>query len=133
MNNLTRDLISRGSTGSSLGGGAMLSTNCGNCLEAIHELYQELEPQISKSYRPHVQYVPSETPEPRIKPQEQVYMDKSKKAKQLKSVQLMLGAVSEMQKRRDSNVMKKKFGDVARRASQADISQSLPNLAKSDS
>lgn len=135
MNNASRDLISRQSTQSTFGGGAMLSPNCGSCLEPIHELYQKLEPQISKSYRPHVKYEPPPPPDPNtVKPPERTIPEKQKKGKNLKSVQIMLGAVSEMQKRRDSNgSVKKKFSDMARRVSQPELSQSLPNLTNSES
>lgn len=135
-----RDLESRHSSSS-----AMSDTVCtprhGNCMELIHNLYRELEPQMSESYRPHVKYIPSPSNEVKnFSVTDRTVSDKGKKGKPLKATQIVISAVSEMQKRRESavneNPGKSKFKDIVRKASDKNLkdldkeaSQSLPNLA----
>lgn len=131
-----RDLISRQST-TSVGTEMHFPPSYGNNMEVLHDLYQKLEPQISKSYRPHVKYVPGNDPGP--KHLNIACQDKTRKQKQIKAAKIVIGAVAEMQKKRDTTIsMKKKFGDIARRASVQEsdgsilkgASQSLPNLTE---
>lgn len=140
----SRGLLSRLSTAST-GSETVLQPSCGNCMELIHDLYQKLEPQISKSYRPNVKYVPS----PEVFEPSEVGNHHTKKQKQIKTAKIVIDAVNELQtrsdtkvaiqKRRDSNV---KFSNLARRASRVDsidtsllkhVSLSLPNLSETDS
>jgi hypothetical protein len=112
-------------------------------MEVLHDLYQKLEPQISKSYRPNAKYVPNKDQDSKSSSSnDSVTQDKSNKQKQMKTAKIVIGAVSEMQKRRDSTVsIRKKFGDIARRASAQgiddtvlkEVSQSLPNLTETES
>lgn len=130
-----RDLISRQST-ASVGTEMHFPPSYGSSMEVLHDLYQKLEPQISKSYRPHVKYVPGNDPGPKhlhIASQD----SKTRKQKHIKAARIVIGAVAEMQKKRDTAIsVKKKFGDIAMRASAQEsndsilkgASQSLPNL-----
>lgn len=141
----SRGLFSRLST-TTTGSEAVIQPGCGNCMELIHDLYQKLEPQISKSYRPNVKYVPNTEDLERA----EAAHHHTKRQKQMKTAKIVIDAVNELQtrsdtkvtiqKRRDSNV---KFGNIARRASRVgsidtgllkDVSlRSLPNLLESDS
>lgn len=134
-------LLSRQSTAST-GSEAVLAPGCGNCMEVLHDLYQKLEPQISKSYRPNAKYVPNKDQGAKSSSMnDSVTQEKSNKQKQMKTAKIVIGAVSEMQRRRDSVAIRKKFGDLARRASAQGIddsvikgvSQSLPDLTETES
>lgn len=86
----SRGLLSRMST-SSTGSEAVQTPSCDNCMELIHGLYKKLEPQMSKSYRPNVTYVP--TPE-----------ERPKKPNQMKTAQIVISAVAEMKRLQEANV-----------------------------
>lgn len=109
-------------------------TSYGTCKELLHSLYQELEPQISASYRPHVTYVPPPKPERN---------DRELERRKIKTASIVIGAVAELKKRKDASSRKKQ--DSERRESQTasrergfakgktDVSQSWPNISQSDS
>lgn len=110
----------------------MAGTNptCGTCKELLHSLYQELEPQISASYRPHVRYVP---------PARQERTDRETERRKIKTASIVIGAVAELKKRKDLSSRKK---ENERRDSTIkdktigkgkDVSQSLPNLSEAES
>jgi len=103
------------------------TTSDSTCKEIIHSLYQELEPQLSKSYRPHVTFVPPPKPERELE------------RRKLKTASLVIGALAEMKKRQS---LRKKT-DPERRESNSrsdkgfgkgkDVAKSWPNLTGSAS
>ena len=108
-------------------------------MELIHDLYQELEPQITPSYRPHVTYVP---PPPgsrdHVSNTRLTASSPHGKAAKLKNVKLAMDVVSEFKKRRESTVKNTLLQAAAagKKDSPAEKnwdkerngSQSLPNL-----
>ncbi|KAH3695523.1 hypothetical protein DPMN_082983 [Dreissena polymorpha] len=135
----TRDMFSRQSTGSA----TTFAPDCSSSLALIRDLYQKLEPQMTKSYRPHVTNVP---PLPQRVPSAPRDPQKggagtalqSKGSGNLKSTQLVLSAVAELKKRRD----RRKISDDAKRLGTSDrqtidnctkvVSKSLPNITGTD-
>ncbi|KAH3697149.1 hypothetical protein DPMN_084637 [Dreissena polymorpha] len=134
----TRDMFSRQSTGSA----TTFAPDCSSSLELIRDLYQQLEPQITKSYRPHVTYVPplpQSPPSSSPRDPQKGGADTAKSSGSLKSTQLVLSAVAELKKRRD----RRKLLDAGKRLGTSDrqgmdnstkgVSKSLPNLTGADS
>ncbi|KAH3695519.1 hypothetical protein DPMN_082979 [Dreissena polymorpha] len=130
-------MISRMSTSTS-GSAIPFAPTCGSSLELIRDLYQKLEPQITKSYRPHVTYVPpAESPREKKKS-----ADKESHAKggKLKVARIALGAIAELTKRKDT---KKRLLEASKREAVSnaqdlekvtkDVNRSLPNLPGTNS
>ena len=100
-----------------------------NSFQMLNGLYKELEPQLCKSYRRHVMYIPT-TPERRVP----VTINEKKKNK-LKAVNMAIDVVSELQRKKDTAKAKKDavrldFKEIAGKATDLPkaTSQSLPNL-----
>ena len=110
---------------------------CANSMEVIHVLYQKLEPQMTPSYRLNATYVPPTEipyPERRSKGGRQTPV---KGGKSVKTAQLVIGAVAELQKRTETSKRKQLLlAEVAKKAialdKAKDASQTLPNLPGSD-
>lgn len=124
--------MSRVSTASS-GTELLIHRGDPSCLTMLGNLYQKLEPQMTKSYRPHVVYVPPSHPQT---PQEessrqQVKMETLQRRKaKLRAATILISTVGEIQRKSEEVAKPDRQPDK-----QSDMKKgvSLPNLTNSNS
>lgn len=104
---VSRDRLESRMSDMSSGTSMYMEGHQGNCLELVRDLYKELEPQLCKSYRRNVKYIPA-TPSEDYQQPTLHSSPYDKRRNKVKTARIVIEAVNELQKKRENSIHKSK-------------------------